>query len=151
MKKSRTLCTRSMDSMPSSVTVSTSTGHSKILDIQSEFLFHFLKYNFVFPCEMLYFFYHLLFTYFYFRCKKQLYYEDLPTASIVVPFHNEHFSVLLRTAYSALNRAPANLLEVILVDDASTKGNFHKLANRLFWLNLIIFCSCVMQSTVRNL
>lgn len=56
-------------------------------------------------------------------CKAQNYVEDLPTASIVVPFHNEHFSVLLRTAYSALNRAPANLLEVILVDDASTKGS----------------------------
>lgn len=63
------------------------------------------------------------FIYIY-SCKAQNYVEDLPTASIVVPFHNEHFSVLLRTAYSALNRAPANLLEVILVDDASTKG-FH--------------------------
>jgi len=29
---------------------------------------------------------------------------------------------IYRTAYSALNRAPANLIEVILVDDASTKG-----------------------------
>ncbi|XP_046647991.1 putative polypeptide N-acetylgalactosaminyltransferase 10 [Daphnia pulicaria] len=59
-------------------------------------------------------------------CKAQNYLEDLPTASIVVPFHNEHFSVLLRTAYSALNRAPANLLEVILVDDASTKEHSKK-------------------------
>lgn len=53
----------------------------------------------------------------------QKYYETLPTASIVVPFFNEHLTVLLRTAYSALNRAPPNLIEVILVDDASTKGN----------------------------
>lgn len=54
-------------------------------------------------------------------CKMQKYYETLPTASIVVPFFNEHLTVLLRTAYSALNRAPPNLIEVILVDDASTK------------------------------
>ena len=56
-------------------------------------------------------------------CRTKTYFEDLPTASIVVPFHNEHLSVLLRTAISALNRAPPNLIEVILVDDASTKGN----------------------------
>lgn len=59
-------------------------------------------------------------------CRTKTYFEDLPTASIVVPFHNEHLSVLLRTAISALNRAPPNLLEVILVDDASTKEETRK-------------------------
>lgn len=39
-----------------------------------------------------------------------------------MPFFNEHFSTLLRTAYSVLNRSPADLIaEIILVDDASTK------------------------------
>ena len=78
----------------------------------------------------------------------------------MVPFHNEHFSVLLRyvgffflityvfhviiysyrTAYSALNRAPANLIEVILVDDASTKGwdfRFLQLLDQLIFLGTI--------------
>ncbi|NXX71517.1 GALT6 acetylgalactosaminyltransferase, partial [Spizella passerina] len=45
----------------------------------------------------------------------------LPTASVVIVFHNEAWSTLLRTVYSVLHSSPARLLrEVILVDDAST-------------------------------
>ena len=57
------------------------------------------------------------------RCRSRLYISELPTVSVVVPFHNEHLSTLLRTAASLINRAPRHLLrEVLLVDDASTKG-----------------------------
>lgn len=57
------------------------------------------------------------------KCRDRVYLAKLPRASVVVPFHNEHWSTLLRTAISAINRAPDELLqEVILVDDASTKG-----------------------------
>ncbi len=46
----------------------------------------------------------------------------MPTVSIVVPFFDEHWSTLLRTCYSVLNRSPPELIvEIILVDDHSTK------------------------------
>ncbi|GJQ83951.1 hypothetical protein Trydic_g8689 [Trypoxylus dichotomus] len=55
-------------------------------------------------------------------CKTKKYLKNLPTVSVIVPFHNEHWTTLLRTVYSVLNRSPTHLLkEVILVDDCSTK------------------------------
>lgn len=48
--------------------------------------------------------------------------SELPTVSVVVPFYNEHFSTLLRTCWSVINRSPPELLnEIILVDDYSSK------------------------------
>jgi hypothetical protein len=58
-----------------------------------------------------------------FRCKYWEYPVDLPSASVVIAFHNEGWSPLLRTVHSVLLRSPENLLkEVILVDDFSDKG-----------------------------
>lgn len=49
------------------------------------------------------------------------YSSNLPSVSVIIIFHNEHLSTLLRTCYSVWNRTPAKLLtEIILVDDAST-------------------------------
>ncbi|KAH9369498.1 hypothetical protein HPB48_019711 [Haemaphysalis longicornis] len=46
--------------------------------------------------------------------------EKLPTASVVIIYCDEIFSVILRTMYSVINRTPRRLLrEIILVDDHS--------------------------------
>ncbi len=49
-----------------------------------------------------------------------VYPSRLPRMSIIIVFHNEALSTLLRTAFSAANRAPPELVrEVIFVDDNS--------------------------------
>ncbi|XP_031624901.1 N-acetylgalactosaminyltransferase 6-like [Contarinia nasturtii] len=54
-------------------------------------------------------------------CVHEKYSANLDSVSVIVIFHNEHLSTLLRTCYSVWNRTPAKLLnEIVLVDDAST-------------------------------
>jgi polypeptide N-acetylgalactosaminyltransferase len=48
---------------------------------------------------------------------------NLGRASIIMCFHNEAWSVLIRGIYSIINRTPVDLLhEILLVDDFSDFG-----------------------------
>lgn len=61
------------------------------------------------------------------RCKLINYLKTLPRTSIIVIFHNEVTSVLLRTIHSIYNRTPHELLhEIIMVNDASTKAELYE-------------------------
>ncbi|XP_076472291.1 polypeptide N-acetylgalactosaminyltransferase 5-like [Babylonia areolata] len=58
------------------------------------------------------------------QCQKKTFRSDLPEVSVIIIFHNEAWTVLLRSVHSVLSRTPSNLLrEVILVDDMSTMGH----------------------------
>ncbi|NXC82691.1 GLT15 acetylgalactosaminyltransferase, partial [Cercotrichas coryphoeus] len=56
-------------------------------------------------------------------CLQQKYDSSLPTASVIICFHDEAWSTLLRTVHSIMDTAPkAFLKDIILVDDLSQQG-----------------------------
>lgn len=60
-------------------------------------------------------------------CRKINYTATKTTASVVMCFHNEAWSVLLRSVHSILDRSPPHLLkEIILVDDYSDMPHLMK-------------------------
>ena len=101
-----------------------------------------------------------------YRCKHWHYPEDLPSASVIIVFHNEGWSTLMRTVHSVIATSPEHLLhEIVMVDDFSEKGwyilhdkfiekikhdffgmyhivTFRSIHWLLFWLSLAIFMCC---------
>lgn len=61
------------------------------------------------------------------ECKYWDYPTSLPTASVILVFHNEGWSTLLRTVHSVINRSPPQFLhEIVLVDDKSELEHLHE-------------------------
>jgi len=60
-------------------------------------------------------------------CEVQKYPTNLPNASIIICFYNEHYTTLLRSLHSILERTPAALLhEIILINDYSDSDTLHE-------------------------
>ncbi|XP_034195831.2 polypeptide N-acetylgalactosaminyltransferase 35A [Osmia lignaria lignaria] len=59
-------------------------------------------------------------------CELQKYSNKLPNASIVICFYNEHYTTLLRSLHSIIERTSKHLLhEIILVNDWSDSKELH--------------------------
>ncbi|XP_031694556.1 N-acetylgalactosaminyltransferase 7, partial [Anarrhichthys ocellatus] len=58
------------------------------------------------------------------RCKYWHYDDRLMTSSVVIVFHNEGWSTLMRTVHSVIKRTPRKYLaEIVMIDDFSNKAH----------------------------
>lgn len=70
--------------------------------------------------------------------------ESLPTASVIVCYHREDLTTLLRTIHSIVDRSPASLLhEIIIVNDMSDNDIVHNVTDHLRAENLTHLVSLI--------
>lgn len=70
------------------------------------------------------------------RCKYWHYDDNLLTTSVIIVFHNEGWSTLMRTVHSVIKRTPRRYLaEIVMIDDFSNKG---MLGSLLFFLSPLV-------------
>ncbi|KAL7011728.1 hypothetical protein ACKWTF_014411 [Chironomus riparius] len=64
-------------------------------------------------------------------CKNKKYPEDLPVASIVIPFHDDDWMLLMRCIHSVMLRTPDHLYnEILLSYDLSDREYYHEELNK---------------------
>ena len=63
---------------------------------------------------------------YHFRCKHYDYPQKMPVTSVIIVFHNEGWSPLMRAVHNVINNTPKELLhEVVMIDDGSKKGKYY--------------------------
>lgn len=56
-------------------------------------------------------------------CRSVKYSDNLPVTSVIMIFHNEPFTLIMRSVFAVFKRTPEELLgEIVLVDDCSDRG-----------------------------
>ena len=74
-------------------------------------------------------------------CRNNSYSSTLPTASVIICFYREDFTVLMRTIHSVVNRSPNQVLkEIIVINDQSDLNiipNITEHLHQMNWQNLV--------------